>query len=217
MRKKLGEEHRGDAGRQQRRTSSSRRPIRGSRSAGASREQTRVELAEPLAGKDIRWVPQTGRRRSTRAASTLTLADGSRARLRLPRDRTGPKLAFEEVPGLGPNGHTQSVCTQAHALAAWDATRSSCRIRARSWSARRQGASCFGPAYEIRDDPRRGPAQAQDARPRADDLRHQRALHRSHGPRRRRRQQGTDGVGAAPAAHQLDHQREGHRRRGRRR
>lgn len=28
---------------------------------------------------------------------------------------TGPKLAFEEVPGSGPNGgHTHSVCTVDH-------------------------------------------------------------------------------------------------------
>ena len=35
---------------------------------------------------------------------------------------TGPKLAFDEVPGSGPHGgHTQSVCTTPHALRAWDA------------------------------------------------------------------------------------------------
>ena len=37
---------------------------------------------------------------------------------------TGPKLAFEEVPGSGPDhGYTQSVCTTAHAAKAWTAVR----------------------------------------------------------------------------------------------
>ena len=35
---------------------------------------------------------------------------------------TGPRLAFDEVPGLGPEGgFTQSICTTPHAQAAWDA------------------------------------------------------------------------------------------------
>ena len=35
---------------------------------------------------------------------------------------TGPKLAFDEVPGLGPeHGFTRSVCTLPHALDAWSA------------------------------------------------------------------------------------------------
>ena len=36
---------------------------------------------------------------------------------------TGPKLAFDEVPGLGPDGHTQSICHVDHAAKAgkaWD-------------------------------------------------------------------------------------------------
>jgi sulfide-quinone reductase (EC 1.-.-.-) len=28
---------------------------------------------------------------------------------------TGPKLAFDEVKGLGPDGHSVSICTTAHA------------------------------------------------------------------------------------------------------
>ena len=35
---------------------------------------------------------------------------------------TGPRLAFDEVPGLGPEGgFTQSICTTPHAATAWDA------------------------------------------------------------------------------------------------
>jgi sulfide:quinone oxidoreductase len=32
---------------------------------------------------------------------------------------TGPKLNFPAVPGLGPSGYTQSVCTVDHADQAW--------------------------------------------------------------------------------------------------
>ncbi len=33
---------------------------------------------------------------------------------------TGPKLNFEATPGLGPNGHTVSVCAYDHAAHAWE-------------------------------------------------------------------------------------------------
>jgi RND family efflux transporter MFP subunit len=50
---------------------------------------------------------------------------------------TGPKLAFDEVEGLGPKGHTQSVCHVDHAMQSGKASGSgSSRIPARSSSAR---------------------------------------------------------------------------------
>ena len=62
---------------------------------------------------------------------------------------TGPKLAFDEVEGLGPNGNTQSVCHIDHAekgAAAWDEfVKSPGPIVVGAV----QGASCFGPAYEF--------------------------------------------------------------------
>jgi sulfide:quinone oxidoreductase len=63
---------------------------------------------------------------------------------------TGPKLAFDEVEGLGPDGHTVSVCTTHHATLASDKFEDFCNngggpvvIGAVA------GASCFGPAYEF--------------------------------------------------------------------
>ena len=62
---------------------------------------------------------------------------------------TGPKLAFDEVPGLGPEGHTQSVCTVDHAVnsgRAWDGfVKNPGPIVVGAV----QGASCYGPAYEF--------------------------------------------------------------------
>jgi sulfide:quinone oxidoreductase len=63
---------------------------------------------------------------------------------------TGPRLAFERIPGLGPEGgHTQSVCTMEHALgarAAWDAF---LRDPGDVVVGTAQGGSCFGASYEF--------------------------------------------------------------------
>jgi len=62
---------------------------------------------------------------------------------------TGPKLAFDEIEGIGPGGHTHSVCHVDHAVtssAAWEkfvADPGPIVVGAV------QGASCYGPAYEF--------------------------------------------------------------------
>ena len=63
---------------------------------------------------------------------------------------TGPKLAFDEVPGAGPDaGHTQSVCTTPHAQHAWEAYEAFVQDPGPIVVGAVQGASCFGPAYEF--------------------------------------------------------------------
>jgi NADH dehydrogenase, FAD-containing subunit len=63
---------------------------------------------------------------------------------------TGPKLAFDEVPGSGPdNGHTQSVCTLPHAQHAWERYQEFLKDPGPVVVGAVQGASCFGPAYEF--------------------------------------------------------------------
>nr|WP_275672661.1 FAD/NAD(P)-binding oxidoreductase [Thermomonas flagellata] len=63
---------------------------------------------------------------------------------------TGPKLAFEEVPGSGPDGgYTQSVCTTPHADHAWRAYQEFLKNPGPVVIGAVQGASCFGPAYEF--------------------------------------------------------------------
>ncbi|HEX7111846.1 MAG TPA: FAD/NAD(P)-binding oxidoreductase [Mizugakiibacter sp.] len=62
---------------------------------------------------------------------------------------TGPRLAFDEVPGLGPAGHTQSVCTTPHAERAWAAYQTFVQQPGPIVVGAAQGASCFGPAYEF--------------------------------------------------------------------
>ena len=62
---------------------------------------------------------------------------------------TGPKLAFEEVEGLGPKGHTQSVCHVDHAAQAAEAWTAFVKDPGPIVVGAVQGASCFGPAYEF--------------------------------------------------------------------
>jgi sulfide:quinone oxidoreductase len=62
---------------------------------------------------------------------------------------TGPKLAFDEVQGLGPEGHTVSVCTTDHAVHAHEKWEKFVESPAPIVVGAVQGASCFGPAYEF--------------------------------------------------------------------
>ncbi|WP_018277476.1 FAD/NAD(P)-binding oxidoreductase [Teredinibacter turnerae] len=62
---------------------------------------------------------------------------------------TGPRLAFEEIPGLGPDGFTQSICHIDHAEVARDKWLEFTANPAPIVVGAVQGASCFGPAYEF--------------------------------------------------------------------
>ena len=112
------------------------------------RAQTRVLLRGPLQAKGIEWRdcpvsaidPQQRR---------LTLSDGGTQEYDYLVIATGPKLAFEEVAGLGPSGFTQSICTQEHAARAWEKYQEFLREPGPIVIGAAQGASCFGPMYEF--------------------------------------------------------------------
>ncbi|MDJ0747878.1 MAG: FAD/NAD(P)-binding oxidoreductase [Woeseiaceae bacterium] len=61
---------------------------------------------------------------------------------------TGPKLAFEEVEGLGPDGHTQSICKTGHADASFIDFQKLVDNPGPVVVGAAPMASCFGPAYE---------------------------------------------------------------------
>ncbi len=62
---------------------------------------------------------------------------------------TGPKLAFGEIPGLGPHGgHTHSICTLQHAELASKAWEEFCKDPGPIVIGASPAVSCFGPAYE---------------------------------------------------------------------
>ncbi len=112
------------------------------------REDIEFTIAPYLERKQIAYRPE-GVRRVHPAENRLELGDGSSLGYDFLVIATGPKLAFDEVPGLGPNGHTHSVCHVDHAVTAsggWDrfvADPGPIVVGAV------QGASCFGPAYEF--------------------------------------------------------------------
>jgi sulfide:quinone oxidoreductase len=113
------------------------------------RERRDIEfpVAPYLAKKGIGYDGR-GVKRVHPEQNRLELGDGSSMNYDVLVIATGPKLAFEEIEGLGPAGFTQSVCHVDHAEQA-----------AARWEAfvedpgpivvgAVQGASCFGPAYE---------------------------------------------------------------------
>lgn len=108
-----------------------------------------VPLAEPFGRRGIGFIAQAVSRIEP-DASRLTLADGQSLDYDYLVITTGPKLAFNEVPGLGPQGgYTQSVCTTPHALDAWMAYQAFLEKPGPIVVGAAQGASCFGPAYEF--------------------------------------------------------------------
>ena len=62
---------------------------------------------------------------------------------------TGPRLAFDEVSGLGPHGgYTQSICKTAHAVRAFADFEQLAAAPGPVVIGAAPAASCFGPAYE---------------------------------------------------------------------
>lgn len=99
--------------------------------------------------KAIRFVNEAARRIDP-AAHVVTTTSGEE----LDYDRllvaTGPRLAFEKVPGLGPDdGHTQSVCNLEHARHAGEAWERFLADPGPVVVGTAQGGSCFGASYEF--------------------------------------------------------------------
>jgi sulfide:quinone oxidoreductase len=106
-----------------------------------------VELAPVFEKKKIAFI----QRKVTRvhpASNQVELADGTSIDYNYLIIATGPKLAFEEIPGLGPEGHTQSVCHVDHAGPAGEFWDKFVQEPGPIVIGAVQGASCFGPAYE---------------------------------------------------------------------
>ncbi len=110
--------------------------------------ETGVDLARPLASKDIGWIPEAATAIDP-VARKVTVASGRTLDYDYLVITTGPKLAFDEVPGLGPAGFTQSICTHAHAAQAWAHYQEFLKNPGPIVIGAAPGASCFGPAYEF--------------------------------------------------------------------
>ncbi|MBE0582051.1 FAD-dependent oxidoreductase [Devosia sp.] len=112
------------------------------------RDEVEVDLTDVFRRRSIDFFPQ-GAERLHPAEKRVTLSDGTD----LPYDylviATGPELAFDEIPGFGPEAATQSVCHIDHALGAKEAFDRLVANPGPVIIGAVQGASCYGPAYEF--------------------------------------------------------------------
>jgi len=112
------------------------------------RESIEVSLPEVMAKRKIRYL-NMGAKRVHPKENRVELNDGASVAYDYLIIATGPDLAFDEIPGLGPNGHTQSICHVDHAVAAKTAFDRLAANPGPIVVGAVQGASCFGPAYEF--------------------------------------------------------------------
>jgi sulfide:quinone oxidoreductase len=112
------------------------------------REDIEFPAARYLERKRIGFIP-FGAKRVHPAANEVELVDGQRIGYDFLVIATGPKLAFDEVEGLGPQGHTQSICHVDHAETAAKAWKEFVNNPGPIVVGAVQGASCYGPAYEF--------------------------------------------------------------------
>lgn len=112
------------------------------------RPEIEVNLTEIMNKRKIRFIPE-GAQRLYPEENRVEIMDGSSITYDYLVIATGPDLAFDEIPGFGPNGFTQSVCHVDHASKAYEAYQAFCKNPGPIVVGAVQGASCFGPAYEF--------------------------------------------------------------------
>ena len=112
------------------------------------RRDIELDLTDIMRRKNVRLLPQ-GARRVHPAENRIELEDGTSVAYDYLAIATGPELAFDEIEGLGPKAHTQSICHVDHAEQAREAFEAFCRNPGPVIIGAVQGASCFGPAYEF--------------------------------------------------------------------
>jgi sulfide:quinone oxidoreductase len=112
------------------------------------RDDITVDLSTVFARRKIALRPE-GARKVLPKENRVELNDGSFVDYDYLIIATGPDLAFDEVPGLGPDGYTQSVCHIDHAMAARPNFDALVKKPGPVIVGAIQGASCYGPAYEF--------------------------------------------------------------------
>ncbi len=108
-----------------------------------------IEVEPYLKKKNINF-SALGVKRVHPTENEVELSDSSRMAYDYLVIATGPQLAFDEVPGLGPHGgFTQSICHVDHAVKAAGEWERFCADPGPIVVGAVQGASCYGPAYEF--------------------------------------------------------------------
>lgn len=113
-----------------------------------ARQDIEFDLGPIMKDKNVRFMPQ-GARRVHPAENRVELEDGTSVPYDYLVIATGPDLAFDEIEGLGPEAHTQSICHVDHAVKAKIAFDRFVDNPGPIVVGAVQGASCFGPAYEF--------------------------------------------------------------------
>jgi sulfide:quinone oxidoreductase len=113
-----------------------------------TQEDIELDIGPALARKKIDFIAATVKRVHA-DKNQLELEDGRLIDYDFLIIATGPKLAFEEVEGLGPNGHTHSICHVDHAVKAGKDWEEFCKNPGPIVVGAVQAASCYGPAYEF--------------------------------------------------------------------
>ena len=111
-------------------------------------ENISVPLSPVLAKKGINFV-QDRVTKIDAANNKIELRDGETVSYDYLVIATGPRLAFEEVPGSGPEGFTSSICTTEHSVTALDNYNQLLENPGPVVIGAMPFASCFGPAYEF--------------------------------------------------------------------
>jgi sulfide:quinone oxidoreductase len=112
-------------------------------------EQITFPLGPLYEKKGIRYINSAAERIDPERGVVVTAA-GEELRYERLMIATGPRLAFEKIPGLGPlDGYTQSVCNLDHALLARNAWEQFLEKPGPVVVGTAQGGSCFGASYEF--------------------------------------------------------------------
>ncbi len=112
-------------------------------------EQVEVPLSKMFEKRGIQFIA-TAATKVLPDVSRVELSDGHSVGYDYLIIAVGPDLAFDEIPGLGPEkGFTQSVCQTDHAVRAHEAWQHFVEKPGPIVVGAVQGASCFGPAYEF--------------------------------------------------------------------
>ncbi|MBJ7328377.1 MAG: FAD-dependent oxidoreductase [Solirubrobacteraceae bacterium] len=114
-----------------------------------NRDDVTFALAPLYAKKRIRFINEAATKIDT-AAHSVTTSGGAEIAYDKLLVGTGPRLAFEKIPGLGPDdGFTQSVCNVDHAEQAGLAWDRFLENPGPVVVGTAQGGSCFGASYEF--------------------------------------------------------------------
>jgi len=111
-------------------------------------EAIRVHLPPVMAKHDIGF-NSVGAAKVHPEENRVSLNDGTSVSYDYLVIATGPELAYDEIEGFGPKGHTQSICVTDHAKHAYAKFEELCANPRPIVVGAVQGASCYGPAYEM--------------------------------------------------------------------